>query len=124
MVAQCYHKAMTKFTTVNEYIKAQPQAAADRLTAIRELFHEVLPESKESISYDIIAFSFGRQRLYFSGYKDHIGMYPLSEDIPELNVALAPYRGKGTKNALHFKHTQPLPLDVIKQIILHTNNEA
>lgn len=51
-----------------------------------------------------------------SGYKNHIGMYPMY-GIPELGEEMLPYRGKGTKDALHFKHSEPLPLDLIEKII-------
>lgn len=108
---------MSKYQTIDQYINDQPDEVAARLTVIRKLFHKVLPGTEESISYAIPAFTVGRYRLYISGYKDHIGMYP-AYGIPELNKDLEPYRGKGTKDALHFKHTEPLPLDLIEKIII------
>lgn len=108
---------MTKHASVDEYIAAQPQAVGKRLTEIRELFHELLPDTKESISYSIPAFTVGSERLYISGYEHHVGMYPIY-GLPELEAEIAPYRGKGTKDSLHFKHDQPLPLELIKRIIV------
>jgi uncharacterized protein YdhG (YjbR/CyaY superfamily) len=52
-----------------------------------------------------------------SAYKNHIGMYPMY-GIPELDEQMLPYRGKGTKDALHFKHTEALPLELIEAIIV------
>lgn len=108
---------MTKYTTIGEYIKAQPKEVAERLTIIRKLFHDTLPNTEESIRYDMPAFTVGGDHLYISGYKDHIGIYPMY-GIPELDEEMLPYRGKGTKDALHFKHSESLPLDLIKRIIL------
>lgn len=108
---------MTKLSTIDEYIDAQEPDVARRLRAIRKLFHKLLPDTKESIRYQLPAFSVGGYHLYISAYKNHIGMYPMY-GIPELDDELLPYRGKGTKDALHFKHNQPLPMDLIEKIIV------
>ena len=108
---------MTKYDNIDLYIQAQESDVAERLTAIRKLFHEVLPDTEESMRYDMPAFTVGGYHLYMSAYKNHIGMYPMY-GIPELDEKMLPYRGKGTKDALHFKHSEPLPIDLIKQIII------
>lgn len=108
---------MAKFKTINEYIDAQPQNIADRLTAIRTLIHKVLPSTQESIRYDMPAFTIGDYYLYISAFKNHIGMYAMY-GIPELDPEMEPYRGKDTKDALHFKHTEPLPMELIEKIII------
>jgi len=108
---------MTKYTTVDEYFAAQPVEVAERLTSIRKLFHTLLPDTKESIRYQIVAFSVGGYYLYISGYTHHIGMYPVY-GIPELEEEMAHYHGKGTKDSLHFKHSEPLPMKLIEKIIL------
>lgn len=113
---------MTKPSTVDEYIDAQPSEIAERLRTIRKIFHKVLPHTKESIRYDMPAFTVGGYHLYMSAYKEHIGMYPMY-GIPELDEKMLPYRGKGTKDALHFKHTEPLPLELIEEIIRAKENK-
>lgn len=113
---------MTKYSTVDEYIADQPHEVAERLTTLRTLFHKVIPETQESIRYDMPAFTVGKYHLYMSGYKHHVGMYPMY-GIPELNEAMEPFRGKGTKDALHFKHSEPLPLSLIEQIIIAKNDQ-
>lgn len=107
---------MAKITTIDDYIAAQPSEIAARLSEIRAIFHALVPEVVESISYGIPAFKIGKERLYISGYKNHIGMYPMY-GITELDAEIANYRGKGTKDALHFMHDQPLPTELIKKII-------
>lgn len=108
---------MTKFKTIDEYISVQEPAVAERLTAIRKLFHSTLRKTEESIRYNMPAFTVGGYHLYMSAYKNHIGMYPMY-GIPELDPEIGPYRGKGTKDALHFKYTDPLPLELIEKIII------
>lgn len=107
---------MTKYSTVDDYIHAQSPEIAERLSAIRALFHKVIPTTQESIRYDMPAFTVGGYHLYISAYKHHIGMYPMY-GIPELDEKMLPYRGKGTKDALHFTHAEPLPLELIEEII-------
>ncbi len=107
---------MAKFNTVDGYIQAQPEEIAGRLESIRRSFHTVLPDTTESMRYDMPAFTVGKYHLYMSAYKSHIGMYPMY-GIPELDSEMLPYRGKGTKDALHFKHDEPLPLELIQKII-------
>ncbi len=108
---------MPKFTTVDEYINAQPTDIAERLRTIRKIFHAVVPDTEESIRYDMLAFTVGEYHLYMSGYKNHIGMYPMY-GIPELDEEMLDYRGPGTKDSLHFKHSQPRPTELIEKIII------
>ena len=107
---------MAKVINIDEYIDSQQPEIAERLTEIRVIFHQVLPGTVESIRYDMPAFTVGKYHLYMSAYKNHIGMYPMY-GIPELDEQMLPYRGKGTKDALHFKHNEPLPAELIAQII-------
>ena len=113
---------MKKYSSIDEYIDAQQSEVADRLTQIRELFHKVLPDTEESIRYDMLAFTVGDEYLYVGAYKNHIGMYPLY-DVPELDEELLPFHGKDTKDALHFKHSETLPLELIEQIIIAKDNK-
>ncbi len=55
---------MSKITTVDEYIDTQPQEVADRLSVIRKLFHNLVPNTKESIRYGLPAFTVGKYWLY------------------------------------------------------------
>ena len=113
---------MTKFKNINEYISTKPADVAERLIKIRSLFHEILPETEEFIRYDLPSFTVGGYHLYVSAYKNHIGMYPMY-GIPELNEKMEAYRGKGTKDALHFKHGEPIPYDLISEIIIAKENK-
>lgn len=108
---------MSKYTTIDSYIQDQPEEVAARLTTIRKLFHKALPNTEESIRYDMPAFTAGKYHLYMSGYKNHIGMYPMY-GLPDLDKEMEPFRGNGTKDSLHFKHSEPLPLALIEKIII------
>ena len=108
---------MPQYATIDEYINAQPVDVAQRLKTLRELFHKLLPHTEESIRYDMPSFTVGSDYLYISAYKNHIGMYPMY-GVSELDMEILPFRGKNTKDAVHFKHSEPLPLELIEKIIV------
>ena len=101
---------------VTAYIESQEPQIQERLRAIRSLFHEHVPNTQEKISYGIPCFSVGTEHLYVSSCKNHIGLYPMY-GLEELENELAPFRGKGTKDALHFPHDQAIPFALIGKII-------
>ena len=110
-----------KPATIDEYIASFTGEVRTRLTQIREVFKTTYPNVTETIRYGMPAFKVGKEHLYISGYKNHIGMYPLY-GLPQLENKLAVYRGKGTKDALHFPHALPLPLELIKKIVLEKSS--
>ncbi len=101
---------------VDNYIAQFEPEIQERLTELRKLFFEVLPNTEESIRYKIIAFKVGKDYLYFAGYKNHIGFYPVY-GLTEIEDDMSSYRAKGAKHSLHFMHNAPLPKELIKKII-------
>ena len=88
----------------------------ERLKIIRNLYFEVLPNSKERIRYKIPAFKVGQNHLYFAAYKKHIGFYHVY-GLTDIEDEILKYRAKNTKDSLHFMHKDPIPIDLIKKII-------
>lgn len=101
---------------VEQYIAQFEPETRERLTMLRQLFFEVLPNTEESIRYKMPAFTVGKHHLYFAAYKKHIGFYPVY-GLTEIEDQITPYRAKGTKDSLHFPHNKPLPVELIKEII-------
>jgi uncharacterized protein YdhG (YjbR/CyaY superfamily) len=59
--------------------------------------------------------------VYFSAFKYHIGFYGLPEGDAAFQAVLTPYKaGKGT---LQFPLNEPMPLDLITQIVLFKKAE-
>ena len=98
------------------YISNFEPKIQNRLKILKELFFEIIPDIEESIRYNMPAFKVGKHHLYFAGYKNYIGFYPIY-GLPEIEKELSGYRAKGTKDTLHFYHKYPLPIDLIKKII-------
>lgn len=116
--------AKTDFKTIDEYQATFPTEIKERMQQIRDLIHEAVPGVEEVISYQIPAFKIGKVFLiYYSAYTNHISLSsPWSDDLlKEFADDLTGY--KVTKSAIHLPNDQPLPLDLIKRIVLFRKNE-
>jgi uncharacterized protein YdhG (YjbR/CyaY superfamily) len=103
------------FTTVDEYIASFPDDVQDVLRRVRATIHEAVPDSGEKISYNIPTVTIGgRHTVFFSGWKNHISLYPIPSGDPDLDAAIEPYKaGKGT---LKFPLGDPIPYELIGRI--------
>lgn len=106
-----------KPTTVNEYIAAFPTETQSLLRKIRTTIKATVPTATEAISYGIPAFNYGGSYLvYFAGYKNHVSLYPVPTNDPDLNQLFAPYHTSG-KGTIQFPLDKPLPLNLIRKIV-------
>ena len=104
-----------KFATVDDYIGSFPEEIQVILQKVRRTIRSVVPDGEETISYDIPTIKLhGKYVVYFSGWKNHISVYPLPSGDEALERDLAPYKaGKGTAK---FPLNKPIPYDLIKRI--------
>ena len=105
-----------KSATVDQYIASIPSAARPKFDELRQLVAATIPHAKEVLSYGIVGYKIDdkRARVFVSGWKDHVAMYPIPAS-KELQTALAPYtKGKGT---LWFTLDKPLPKSLIKKVV-------
>ena len=107
---------------IDAYIAAFPDERQAILEQIRAAIKAVVPEATETISYGMPSFMLNNQNLvYFSAFKYHIGFYGLPEGDAAFQAALTPFKaGKGT---LQFPLNEPMPLDLIRQIVLFKKAE-
>ena len=97
---------------VDSYIAGFPKDVQERLQQIRMTIRKAAPKAVEAIKYQIPAFVLnGKNLIYFAGYKEHIGVYPVPRGAEEL----AAYRtGKGT---LRFPLDRPTPLRLLTRVV-------
>lgn len=117
--------AKTDFKSVDEYIDAQPETVQPVLQRVRQVIRDALPGAEEVISYQIPAYKLdGGRVIYFSGWKAHYSLYPVTERlVAVLGDEVAPYvAGKGT---LRFSLAEPVPAKLIERIArLRAEEEA
>jgi uncharacterized protein YdhG (YjbR/CyaY superfamily) len=106
----------TDIKSVDEYIRAQPEAAQSVLKRVRSVIRKAVPGAQEAISYKIPSYKLrGEAFLYFAGWKRHYSLYPASGPVlTAFKDELAPYEiSKGT---IRFPVSQPVPEKLIGRI--------
>ena len=117
--------AKTKFTSVDEYIAAQPKAAQVALKRVRSAIRKGLPGAEEAISYQIPTYKLhGRSVIYFAGWKEHYSIYPSTRPlVAAFEKALEPYE-VNDKGTIRFPLSQPVPVKLIEGLAKFRAKEA
>ena len=106
---------MEKSSTIDAYIASFPEDVQALLQQVRATIQKAAPEATETINYGIPTFKLHGNLVHFAAFKAHIGFYPAPTGLAAFQEALAPYKqGKGS---VQFPFSQPLPLDLIVQIV-------
>jgi uncharacterized protein YdhG (YjbR/CyaY superfamily) len=102
--------------TVDEYISGFTKEIQSKMQIIRQTIIDNAPEAIESISYGMPAYKTNNKPLvYFAGYAKHIGFYATPTGHEKFQQQLSIYKqGKGS---VQFPHNQPLPVDLIAEIV-------
>jgi uncharacterized protein YdhG (YjbR/CyaY superfamily) len=105
-----------KPANIDEYISAFPKDIQKLLQQIRTTIKKAAPKAEECISYGMPAFALnGKKLVYFAGCKNHIGFYATPTGHEAFKVDLSVYKqGKGS---VQFPLDQPMPLNLITQIV-------
>jgi uncharacterized protein YdhG (YjbR/CyaY superfamily) len=108
--------ARTGFTTVDEYLAAQPAAARAILASVRRTIRAALPQAQEVISYQIPTYKLhGRVVIYFAGWKAHYAIYPATPSVlARIKTGLASYEVR--KGTIRFPLAPPVPVKLIARI--------
>ena len=98
----------------DEYLESFPKETQQLLGKMRLTVRRAAPKAKESISYGMPTFTLNGNRVYFAGYKNHIGFYP--------GGAIAPFKEdlsacKSTKGGVQFPINEPLPTALVSRIV-------
>ncbi|MGA2760817.1 MAG: DUF1801 domain-containing protein [Candidatus Cybelea sp.] len=104
------------FTSVDEYLAAQPAAAQAALRRVRAAIREALPQAQEVISYNIPGYKLeGASVLQFAASKEHYALYLATKPILEAfeNELRNCTVGKGT---IRFSYADPVPEALIQRI--------
>ena len=102
--------------TVEDYIKSIPAASRKQFDNLRNIVKKELPDAEEVLSYGIIGYKVDekRARVFISGWKDHLAIYPVPKN-EALKAELTQYiKGKGT---LWFDLAKPLPVKLIQKTV-------
>lgn len=101
---------------VDAYIAQFSEDQQSRLKALRTLIHETVPLVRETIKYAMPTFLYEGDLIYFAAGKAHTGLYPMPSGVSHFAEDLISYHT--SKGAIQFPLGKPLPLDLIRRIIL------
>jgi uncharacterized protein YdhG (YjbR/CyaY superfamily) len=109
---------------VDKYIQAFPESTQVLLQQMRSTISKAAPAAVEKIGYGIPTFTLYGNLVHFAGYKNHIGFYPGAAGIANFQKELSAY--KSAKGSVQFPIDKPLPLALVKKIVLFRvkQNEA
>lgn len=103
--------------TVEQYIAGFPASTKKQLEQVRKIIQANAPDAVEGISYGMPGFKYlGKPLVYFAGYENHIGFYATPTGHEAFKKDLSVYKtGKGS---VQFPLSSPMPLALIKKIVL------
>ncbi len=107
--------AQTDPATIDEYIAGFPPDVQEILQKIRTTIRQAAPKAQETISYRMPTFKLNGNLVYFAGFKNHIGFYPIPSGMKKFRQELSAYpQGKGS---VQFPLDKPIPYRLISQIV-------
>ena|SRR5436190_19619546 len=109
-------KSKSGITSIDEYIAAAPKEIRPILEEIRATIKAAAPEATERISYGMPTFFLNGNLVHFAAHKNHIGFYPTPSGIEKFKKELSKY--EGAKGSVQFPLDQPMPLELIRKIVL------
>lgn len=101
-------------TTVDEYIKAAPQQAQEKLREIRATLKKVAPGAREALKWGLPVFEEGRILFSYSAHKTHLNFSPTGPAMEPFKEELAAF--KTGKDTIQFSYDKPLPKGLIRKI--------
>ncbi len=102
-------------TTIDDYIARFPEDVQIRLETLRQTIKQAAPDAEEILSYGMPAFRMGKILVYFAAAKKHIGFYPTSSGMSAFKDKVGDY--PTSKGTIQFPYDQPLPLDLVTEIV-------
>jgi len=100
---------------IDQYIAGFPEATKLLLEKVRTAIKKAAPQAEEVISYNMPAYKLNGILVWFAGYKNHIGFYPMASGIETFKKELSVY--KGAKGSVQFPLNKPIPLALITKIV-------
>ena len=96
-------------STLDEYVTALPAGQREQFERVRSIVKRLVPEAEEAISYGIPTFKYrGKYLIYFGAFKNHMSVYPTLGAVEPT---------KGTKGTFQFTEEDPVPEDVVVNIV-------
>lgn len=111
----------TPTQTVNSYIAGFPPAIQKLLKQVRRTIKAAAPDAEETIKYQIPTYVLKGNLVSFAAYKTHLGLYPIPAGTQKFQKQIAKY--KAAKSSVRLPLDQPIPLDLISELVKYRVKE-
>lgn len=112
-----YRQKNSDHDLIDRYIDHFPGDVKKKLKEIRQIIHDCAPDADETVSYGIPTFDLcGKHLVHFAGFKHHVGFYPTSSGIAAFKKEITRY--KSARGSVQFPLDQPIPVKLIKKMVL------
>ena len=111
-----------KPATIDEYINAAPIDVQEKLLQLHECIRAAAPGATEGLKWGMPAYSYQKILVTFAVFKHHIGFYPMASAVEAFARSLTKY--KTAQGSIQFPLDQPLPLALIRKIVLFRVKES
>jgi len=108
-------KKTPKPKDVAAYIAAAPKEVRGKLKELRTVIRKTAPAAEEKISYGIPYYGYNGRLIYFSVWKNHIGIYIPTPVVAEHKRELEAY--ETTSATIRFPLDKRLPVALIKKLV-------
>lgn len=103
------------FHSIDEYIATFPEDIQKILQELRATIQACAPDASEKISYQMPTFDLKGNLVHFAAFKNHIGLYPSPSGTEAFKDQISIYQG--AKGSIRFPIDEPLPMELIKEIV-------
>lgn len=110
-------------SAIDEYISQTDEQTQVKLIQLRTLIQTLVPEATEKISYQMPTFYLCGNLIHFAAFKNHIGLYPGPSGVSYVQDELIARGYTFAKGSIQFPLDQPLPIDLITQIVIFRSKE-
>lgn len=109
--------------TIDDYIQSFPSDIQKNLQKVRKTIRKAAPEATETINYQMPTFKLnGKNLVHFAAWKSHIGFYATPSGNTAFKKELSKF--KGAKGSVQFPITEPIPYDLIENIVVFRVKES
>jgi len=103
------------FNTIDDYILGFKGDIQLILHRVRETIRAAAPEATEKISYGMPTFYLEGNLVHFAAHAHHLGFYPAPSGLEAFRKKISRY--KNSKGAVQFPFDQPVPYELIAEIV-------
>ncbi|SEL22012.1 Uncharacterized conserved protein YdhG, YjbR/CyaY-like superfamily, DUF1801 family [Maribacter orientalis] len=111
-----------KPTTVDEYFEQVKEERLEKLSELRFILKNIVPNAIEVIKWGKPVFKSETILFAYSAHKSHLSFIPTGPALKPFQKELEPY--KVNKDSVQFLYSNPLPVELIQKIAKYRKNDV